>query len=236
MEDEPATRAIFNTIFGRAGSKATRVRVDSRTNPKVVLCRCGWLTLYTTDRRAAKRLLDEIPDRWHMNFSATPSWVHAYVRRKRRIIWANSCCQYVLIDPSRLVIHHRHRVGSLVPGESSLVAEHWPYYSGKGDSVYIKRRIETGPSCAIRRKGKPVAWALTHGDGSLGFLYVRKPWRGQGMARTISTVLSQRLLRKGISPFLFIEKKNRASIRLTEAMGFERYGSYAWFAAAPGVT
>jgi 8-oxo-dGTP diphosphatase len=118
-------------------------------------------------------------------------------------------------------------------GDSRLVAEHWPYNDNKNDLRYINWRIKTGPTAAIRRQGRLVAWALTHGDGSMGFLHVLKPWRGQGMARTIGTALAQRLLGKGIGPFLFIEKKNRASIRLTRTMGFERVGTFAWFSARP---
>ena len=38
--------------------------------------------------------------------------------------------------------------------------------------MYIRWRIEHGPTAAIRRRGRLAAWALTHGDGSLGFLHV----------------------------------------------------------------
>ncbi len=233
LENEPATRAISNIVFGRAGANATWVRVDDRAGPKVVLCRAGWLILFATSRVAARRLLDQIPAWWNMNFCATPSWVYDYVRRKRRVNWVTRCYMYALTHPAKLTVYRGHRVGSLVPEDSLLVARHWPYHDGKGDSTYIKGRIKVGPCCAIRRKGKPVAWALTHGDGSMGFLHVLEPYRGQGLARTIGTVLSQRLLKRGIKPFVHIEKKNRASIRLTKGMGFERIGAFDWFAAQP---
>lgn len=235
LENEPATRSIFNVIFRRAGSEPAWVRVDDRANPKVVLCRCGWLTLYSADREAARRLVDQIPARWHVNFSATPSWVHDHVRKRRGINWVAPCFGYALKDPARLAIHHRRRrVGHLQPEDTRLVTEHWPYNEGKNDLRYISWRIRFGPTAAIRRQGRPVAWALTHGDGSMGFLHVIEPWRGQGMARTIGTALAQRLLGKGINPFLFIEKKNRASIRLTQTMGFDRVGTFVWFSACPG--
>jgi predicted GNAT family acetyltransferase len=37
------------------------------------------------------------------------------------------------------------------------------------------------------------------------------------------------VLRLGLQPFLYIVKTNRASIRLTESMGFTRGGEYGWF-------
>jgi len=233
LREEPATRSIYNVIFGRAGGKATWVRVDDRDDPKVVLCRAWWLTMYAASRAAGRRCLDELPDRWRLNFSSTPSWVCEHVGRTRRVRWSTPCFGYALTDPARLDIHRVHRVGRLVPGDSRTVARYWPYHHGHGDSMYIKRRIRSGPTCAIRRDGRLVAWALTHGDGSLGFLHVLEPWRGRGMARSIGTALSRQVMRRGWMPFLFIEKKNRASQRLTEKMGLERVGSYSWFSSGP---
>lgn len=231
LRNEPATRSVYNKLFGPSDIKAKWVRVDDREDPKAVLIRMWWLTLWTTDRRAGRRMLDEIPARWNLNFCATPSWVTRHVARSRRLNWTNPCCGYALTDPKKLGVYSSVRVGALTPDDSRVVAKYWPYHSGRGDSKYITWRIKAGPSCAIRRKGELVAWALTHDDFSMGFLHVLKEHRGRGYARTIGTALGRRLIKMGIMPFVFIETRNRASQRLTESLGFARVGSYDWFGA-----
>ncbi len=233
LRAEPETRSIYNTVFGRAGAKATWVRVDDREDPKVVLCRSWWLTMYAASRPAARRMLDALPARWNLNFSSTPSWVHDHVARTRNVRWTNPCVGYALLDPDRLVAHRGHRVGRLEPDDSRTVARYWPYHGGRGDSTYIKWRIRTGPTCAIRRRGRLVAWALTHGDGSMGFLHVLEEWRGRGMAKSVGTALARRVMERGWMPFLFIERKNRPSLKLTAQMGLEPVGRYTWFSSEP---
>ena len=233
LANEPATRSIYNTIFRDTGANPARVRVDDRENPKVALCRAGWLTLYASSVPAGKAALDSLPARWNFAFSATPSWAYRHAVKTRDPRWHNDCFGFALTDPRQLKARQRHRVGFLEPGDSRLVTRHWPYHSSRRDSPYIRWRIEHGPTAAVRRRGRPVAWALTHGDGSLGFLHVLEEYRGQGMARSIAAALCRRSVRAGIMPFLFIEKKNRPSLRLTESLGFERVGSYSWFSAGP---
>jgi GNAT superfamily N-acetyltransferase len=231
LKDEPATRAVYNKVFGLASSKPTWVRVDDLDNPKAVLVRMWWLTLWAKDRKAGRKILDQIPDRWTMNFCATPTWVMKHVTRNRKLRWSNPCYGYALTDPNKLRKFSVARVGTLSPEDSRTVAKYWPYYGGKGDSMYAKQRIRTGPTCAIRRRGELVAWALTHDDGSMGFLHVLEQHRGKGYARTIGTALAQRSMRRGVMPFVFIETKNRASQRLTESLGFDKLGPYSWFSA-----
>jgi GNAT superfamily N-acetyltransferase len=129
-------------------------------------------------------------------------------------------------EPGGLVIDRKHRVGTLKPDDAKVIADHWPH----GRNVeYVRWRIASGPTCAIRRKRKLVAWAITHADGTMGILHVRGEYRGQGMARSITTALAERCLMAGLRPFLYVVKRNRASINLTGSMGFRRHGAYCWF-------
>jgi predicted GNAT family acetyltransferase len=63
----------------------------------------------------------------------------------------------------------------------------------------------------------------------MGFLRVVEEYRGQGMARTITTALAEHLLRLGVQPFMYIVTDNAASLRLTAGMGFSRAGRFSWF-------
>jgi 8-oxo-dGTP diphosphatase len=135
-------------------------------------------------------------------------------------------CYLYVLESGKLVIDRRHKIGTLKPNDAEKIVSYWPH--GR-NADYIRWRIRTGPTCAIRRNGKLVAWAITHGDGAMGILHVLKEFRGLGMARSITTALAERSLRAGIKPFLYIVKRNKASIRLTESMGFTRHGIYCWF-------
>jgi 8-oxo-dGTP diphosphatase len=187
-------------------------------------------------------VLAEIPRPWKLEFAATPVKMVKAAKRelarrnavmrspkssgsRRRISWVAPCYLYVL-ESGKLVIDRRHKIGTLKPNDAEKIVSYWPH--GR-NADYIRWRIRTGPTCAIRRNGKLVAWAITHGDGAMGILHVLKEFRGLGMARSITTALAERSLRAGIKPFLYIVKRNKASIRLTESMGFTRHGIYCWF-------
>jgi GNAT superfamily N-acetyltransferase len=236
LRDRPATLSIYNTIFGRAGARAAWVRADDPANPRAVVCRVRSLVFHARDRAAGRRLLDSIPRHWRPQFSATPHWACAHLARTRPISWTTPCFGYALLDPARLRGRPAHRVGRLEPGDSPLVTRLWPYHGKEGDSPYIRWRIEHGPTAAIRRDGRLVAWALTHGDGSMGFLHVLEDWRHRGFARSLGLVLSRRVFARGLEPFVFIETRNRASQRLTEGLGFERVGRFTWFGSGPVAT
>jgi ribosomal protein S18 acetylase RimI-like enzyme len=242
MKDEPGTRSLYNLAFGCAGARASWIRVDDPDRPRAVICRSGaphrggFLYLYATSNKAAAALVGELPRRWRLEFAATPQRFVKSVRKHRKLNWVAPCYLYVLnpgvrgrspLRPgSALGSDPAHRVGRLRPGDAPLIAHHWPH--GKSVS-YVQWRIGAGPSCAIRRGGKLVAWALTHADGSMAILHVLEAYRGQGMARSITAALVQRIVKWGLKPFLFIVKKNQASISLTESMGFRRHGVYCWF-------
>lgn len=227
----PESQSVCNLTFGAAGVRSSWLRVDCLEEPRAVLCRTRRLTLFATDARAAARVIAETPRNMRMRFGSTPMRFYRLIKRhwpgpdRGRRTWLNACYLYCL-RPGQLVIDRSHRVTALRPDDAAAIRSYWPY----GRSVeHLRRRIVAGPSCGIRHRGRLVAWGLTHDDGSMGFLHVMKDYRGQGMARAITTALAGRLLRLGATPFLYIVKRNRPSIRLTEGMGFERVGEHGWF-------
>lgn len=227
----PATNSVANLVNNTFGSSLRWVRVDDLVDPHAVLCRTHRFSLFADSGRAAVHLLAEIPRNLRLVFSATPTRFCRLIRENwrgpdaGRRLWYNHCFLYVL-RPGRLVIDRTHRVSRLRPEDAPLIARAWPY--GRSPD-HILRRIRNGPGYCIRRQGAPVAWALTHDDGSMGFLHVLEQYRHQGMARTLTTALSERLLRLGAQPFMYIVTTNRASLRLTAGMGFSRVGRFSWF-------
>jgi len=227
----PAANSVSNLANNTLNSSVRWVRTDDLSDPHAVLCRTHRFSLFADSGRAAVRVLAEVPRNLQLVFSATPSRFCRLIREHwrgpdaGRRLWYNHCYLYVL-TPGRLVIDRTHRVSRLRPDDAPLIARAWPY--GRSPDR-ILRRIRSGPGYCIRREGMPVAWGLTHDDGSMGFLHVIEKYRHQGMARTLTTVLARSLLRLGVQPFMYIVTTNRASLRLTASMGFSRAGRFSWF-------
>jgi len=230
-KDRPATNSVANIVYDTFGSRLRWVRADDVRNPHALLCRTRRFMLYADSAPAAARVLAEAPRNMRMVFGATPTRFCRMIRKNwrgpdaGRRAWYNHCYLYVL-RPGRLVIDRTHRVSRLRSEDAQLIARSWPY--GRSPEL-IQRRIENGPGYCIRRTGEPVAWGLTHDDGSMGFLHVLEAYRGQGMARTLTTTLAERLLKLDVQPFMYIVTGNTASIRLTASMGFTRAGGFSWF-------
>jgi 8-oxo-dGTP diphosphatase len=226
----PATNSVSNLVDNTFKSSLRWVRADDLNDPHAVLCRTRRFTLFADSGLAAARVLAEVPRNQRMVFSATPTRLCRLIKTHwrgpdagRRLRY-NHCYLYIL-RPGRLVLDRTHRVSSLRPDDVPLIARAWPY--GRSPD-HILRRIRGGPGYCIRRKGAPVAWGLTHDDGSMGFLHVVEQYRHQGMARTLTTALAGHLLRLGVQPFMYIITNNRASLRLTASMGFSRAGRFSW--------
>lgn len=227
----PGTNTAYHLVNNTFDSSLRWFRVDDLADPHAVLCRTHRFTLFADSGPAAARVLAEVPRNLRLVFSATPTRLCRLIRENwrgpdaGRRLWYNHCYLYVL-RPGRLVIDRTHRVSRLRPDDAALIARAWPY--GRSPDR-ILRRIRSGPGYCIRRRGAPVAWGLTHDDGSMGFLHVVEQYRHQGMARTLTTALAGSLLRLGVQPFMYIVTDNAASLRLTAGMGFSRAGRFSWF-------
>ena len=222
---DPACRSLLNIVTGRGGEPAAWIRADNPEAPRAVIARLRMLYCYSPDPHAGRRLLERLPVRWNPRLAAAPEWACRKIRERGRLTWQTSTVMYRLESPAQLRFRPRHRVGPLTPDDAPVIARYWPY--GRR-SDYILRRIALGPTAGIRRKDRLAAWALTHSDGSMGFLHVLEEFRGRDMARSIGAWLARRQLAAGIGAFVYIEKKNRASINMTESLGFRRVGNYYW--------
>jgi GNAT superfamily N-acetyltransferase len=225
----PQTNSVSNLVDDTFNSSLRWTRVDDLRDPHAVLCRTRRFTLFADSGRAAARVIAEIPRNMRLVFSATPTRFCRTIRSRwrgpdtgRRLRY-NHCYLYALTG--RLVIDRTHQVSRLRPADAALIARAWPY--GRSPDR-ILRRIRSGPGFCVRRNGLPVAWGLTHDDGSMGFLHVAERYRHQGMARTLTTVLAEALLRLGVRPFMYIITTNQPSLNLTGSMGFSREGRFSW--------
>ncbi|NTW25985.1 MAG: GNAT family N-acetyltransferase, partial [Lentimicrobium sp.] len=93
---------------------------------------------------------------------------------------------------------------------------------------YLSLRLKLGGGFFIEQDGQPVAWAMTHDDGSVGMLHVLDKYRGRGYARVLIQAMSVEVRKKGRPVFAHIEPVNFPSLNLFQSLGFEVRSRVTW--------
>jgi len=210
--------------------------LDDPDDPSGLLARSWWVRITARDEAALARLTPAIPDRNRFEpdgdvmFGAVPEWVYEILVERYEVTWKNLCWLYYL--PEYVVLPERlpHEIRHLRPEDAPLVNEHWPH----GDSEeYVGWRIECGETAAIFENGRPVSWAMTHGDEEMGFMTTRPEARRRGYARSVTYGLVKEIRARDRIPYLYTIQENEPPQRLAESVGFVRHGPYHWFGAKP---
>lgn len=114
--------------------------------------------------------------------------------------------------------------------EAEMIARRWN--PDRDATEYVRRRIQEGVSSGIYVNGELVAWDMTHFETDrvvmLGFLHVKEAYRGQGYAKTVTTATVEKVFAKGKTPAAEVFEDNLPSLRLTEAMGFQKVQRRVW--------
>lgn len=205
--------------------KRQQLFVDDPEHPRVVALFDRMLHFYAASPKAAKPFLkDLLKKKKLLRAGAIPKRFVVLLKQGRKVEWQNST--YLFTYPGKTVPGKlEHKVGSLSQKHAAMVARYWQH----GRRVeYIRRRIKKGPSAVVYQKGKPVSWALIHGDGSMGMMFTLPEHREEGYARTITKALTRKVLERGLKPFLYVSKTNRPSLSLVRSCGFTRHGEHVY--------
>jgi ribosomal protein S18 acetylase RimI-like enzyme len=118
-------------------------------------------------------------------------------------------------------------VGELSPGDLPLVYENSDYQQFLCMDYLYKRLILGGGYC-VRINHHPVAWVMTHDDGSVGMLHVLNAHRGKGYARALVMAMASKVQKKGREVFAHIVPDNRPSLKLFTSLGFTPCCEVSW--------
>ena len=126
--------------------------------------------------------------------------------------------------------HPDPRVRPLEPEWAGTVLHLWePDWPAE---LYVRRRIEGGPTAAIYDDGKPVASALRHiltdRVGLIGMVHILESHRRRGFARAVVSAVVRDLLRDGKVPALHAYADNVASLTLFPTLGFRKVKRQVW--------
>ncbi len=111
--------------------------------------------------------------------------------------------------------------------EAPIINSYWEH-KNEVELEYIKQCITHGWGFIIYNNGEPVSWAMTHFDGSLGFLHVRDKYRRQGYGKDVMIPLIKEVRRYGKRVFTHIIGQNDASSGLAKKLGYKPLYRICW--------
>ncbi len=124
----------------------------------------------------------------------------------------------------------RHGLGVLL-GTADL-ADLEALYAEGGAEYFTPDLLERGIFYGVRMLGHLVAAAGTHlvsevqRVAAVGNVFVHPRYRGQGLAKAVTSRVTEELLGKGLLVVLNVEEGNTPAIRAYERLGYERHCAF----------
>lgn len=148
-----------------------------------------------------------------------------WVKEKYKVIWDISCLRLF-----------REGNTNFISGITAIpiTSKQLPWvYNNSGyqqflSMDYLETRLRLGGGYYIENKKVPVAWVMSHDDGSLGMLHVMNEFRRNGLGRILVNVMSAKLHEEKIPVFAHIEPTNLPSLKLFRSMGFVDKAEVTW--------
>lgn len=171
-------------------------------------------------------LIQKIPARFN-NFALIEDWMVPFIdpqnTRSRELV----CKRLYLPEHVNIPKPAAH----VLPLElnDAITIQNSHAYGDYTDIEYIQNQLKKGHHAGIRSGDELVAWAITHDDGAIGFLYVKPAFRGKGYAEDITNYLIHKLRKKRLGVYVHIEIENTSSISLAKKVGFVEDRNIRWF-------
>lgn len=163
------------------------------------------------------------------HFSAIEDYLKEEIIKNKEIEYDNGGFKLCLPDDVKIPKVNNTEIRPLTKDDAVLVDSKWPY-RGDESIEYVRSRIENGVGYGIDdNNGELVAWCLTHGDSSMGFMYVMEGYRNKGYAFDISLKVINHLREIGKIPFVHIIRGNTKSLNLAKKLGFYVVSEVNWF-------
>jgi len=160
------------------------------------------------------------------NFALIQPWMLTILAQGRKPRWQFES-RKLLLPLATTLPTPRTKPIPLRPAQAKTIFNLWPY-AKLTTLEYTLDRITRGQSAAVFVDNSPVAWAITHDDGAIGFLYVREAYRGKGYAMDVTVSIVQQLRSHDKPGFVHIDSNNHKSLALAKKLGFEERGSVIW--------
>ena len=159
-------------------------------------------------------------------FAVLEDWMLPYIVKGREI--RSQLTSIKLVYDKKIPLPHGNsNVVSLSVKDAPYIYEN-SKYKEYISVEYIEERISNGIGLGIYRDKKPVAWAITHDDGAIGFLNVLEEYRRKGYGTDVTVAMVKKMLELGKVPFVHIEEENEKSMNLALKTGFRKDRRVHW--------
>lgn len=191
-----------------------------------------WVYLSASNTAELESLMPYIGANDH-NFAVVEEWMMPILTKGRKVLWTMPIMKLYLPDSVDIEAEIESITGPNYPSPLTLAdAEHVfmnSDYQAHLTIPYVQERIINGFSMCAREQGAPVAWAMTHDDGAIGFLHVMPESRKKGYAMIVTRAMIRQLRNHGKLPFVHIEATNEKSMNLAKKTGFVEDRIILWF-------
>jgi len=168
-------------------------------------------------------------------FASLEEWMLPIIIQNREIEWELKTERLILPEiavvnfelQNKAASENEFEIRELKSKDADFIFEH-SHYQKFTSKTYIKERIEADCSAGIFIKEELAAWGLTHDDGAVGFIHVRKDFRKRAFARLIMKSLIKAKRRKKKDVFLNVEPNNFEAKKLFYSLGFEFDRMISW--------
>lgn len=191
-----------------------------------------WIYINTSNEDTLHKLLDSMPNTYN-NYAVIEDWMLPIID-PNNIRYRELICERFYLPESVVMPEVKSQIFPLEIEDATIIQSSHAYGEFT-DLDYVTSRIKNGHHAGIKVNGDLVAWAITHDDGAIGFLYVKPEYRGSGFGKDISTFIINILRSENLPVYVHIEKDNTASIKLVTKMGFVHDRTVRWFTVPPSL-
>jgi len=176
-------------------------------------------------------------------FASIEEWMLPIISQNREIEWELKTERLILAETAAENLKLQEKEENNIQDDKNIKAEYnirklkpkdadfifkYSDYQEFTSKAYIKERIKKDCSAGIFVEAEPAAWGLTHDDGAVGFIHVRKDFRKRGFARLIMKKLIRDKIENKKNVFLNVEPDNLKAKKLFYSLGFEFDRMISW--------
>ncbi|MFW5792887.1 MAG: GNAT family N-acetyltransferase [Bacteroidota bacterium] len=163
-------------------------------------------------------------------FANVEDWMLPFLTKEKRIEWRLITERYYIPVDKEVVAPTI--VCKPVKQEMSAYIYNNSLYKDFTSEEYIFDRLGKDISAGYWVDNKLVGWALTHDDGSLGFLNIIQEHRGKGIGENLLRQLVLDRIRHNRPAFLNVEPQNSQTKKMLNKIGFEFDRKVSWIKLA----
>jgi len=171
-------------------------------------------------------------------FASLEEWMLPIIDQQRKFEWELKTERLIL--PEKIVVSNNNslsgnkkfmekdfKIRELKAEDTDFIFSH-SHYQQFTSKAYIKERIAADCSIGIFLADELAGWGLTHDDGALGFIHVRKSFRKKGLAHLIMEQLIRDKRSNKRNIFLNVEPNNSKAKKLFYSLGFKFDRMISW--------